>query len=101
MQRSRRFPEVRISEVRNKPITTYDREITPIEGVFQVSWPGGVFLWQRPVAVEIQQGDVVRRLPIRDVTRRATISIRLVGLAIGVLAASWMRLKKAGRRRLS
>jgi hypothetical protein len=98
MQRSQRFPVVRISEVRYKPITTYDREITPIDRVFQVRWPGGAFLWRRPVAVEIHQGDAVRRLSIQDVTRRATISIRLAGVAIVVLAASWLRLKKARRR---
>ncbi len=101
MQRSQRKPLVRISEMRNKPITTHGREITPIGRVFQVSWPGGTFLWQRPVAIEICQGNVVRRLSIQNATRRATISIMLAGLAIGVLAASWMRLKNARRRRSS
>jgi hypothetical protein len=99
MQWSQSFPLVRISEMRNKPITTHDREITPISRVFQISWPGGAFLWQRPVAIEIYQGDVVRRMSIQDTTRRVTIIIILAELAMVVLAASWMRLKNARRRR--
>lgn len=101
MRRSQRFPLVRISEMRNKPITTHGKEITPIGRVFQVSWPGGAFLWQRPVAIEIYQGDVMRRLSIQNTTRRATSIIILAELAIVVLAASWMRLKDARRRRSS
>ena len=101
MQRSQRFPLVRISEMRNKPITTHGKEITPIGRVFQVSWPGGAFLWQRTVAIEIYQGDVVRRLSIQNTTRRATIIIILAELVIVVLVTSWMRLKNARRRRLS
>ena len=101
MQRSQRFPLVRISEMRDKPITTHDREITPISRVFQVSWPGGAFLRQRPVAIEIYQGDVVRRLSIQNATRRATFIMILAGMAIVVLATSWMRLKNARRRRSS
>ncbi|SRR6266566_9820967 len=95
MQRSQRKPILHISKVRDKPVAIYDREITPISRVFQVSWPGGAFLWQRPVAIEVRQGEVVHRLSIQNATRRATTSIILAGLAIVALTASWMRLKNS------
>ena len=99
MQRSQRFPLLRISEMRSKPITARGRQITPIGRAIQVNWRGGVFLWQQPVAVEISQGDEVRRLTIQNATRRATTSIMLAGLGIVVLAASLTRLKNARKGR--
>src|SRR5436309_15952550 len=101
MQQSQRKPMLRISELRDKPIAAHDRQITPISRVFQVNWPGGAFLWQRPVAIEVRQGDVVRRLSIHNATRRATTSILVAGPAIIVRTASWMRLKTPRRRRSS
>ena len=89
---------LRSSEMRDKPIVTHGQEITPIGHVFQVSWPGGTFLWLRPVAIEVRQGDIVRRLSIHNATRRATTGMMLAGLAIVVLTASWMRLKNSRRR---
>jgi hypothetical protein len=93
---------LRISETREKPITSQGRQITPIGRVFQIRWRGGMFLWQRPVAVEVRQGDEVRRLSIPNVTQRATSGILLAGLASGIAAVSmmWMR-RKISRRRLS
>src|SRR5437588_2734143 len=99
MQRSHRKPILHLSEVRNKSIISHNRELTLIGRVFQINWPGGAFLWQRPVAIEVRQGDVVRRLSIHNATRRATTSIILAGLAIAVLTTSWMRLKNSTRRR--
>jgi len=101
MQRSQRKPILHISKVRDKPVATLGKEITLISRVFQVNWPGGAFLWQRPVAIEVRQGEIVRRLSIQNATRRATTSIILAGLAIVVLTASWMRLKTSRRRRSS
>jgi hypothetical protein len=98
MQRSQRKPILRINEMREKSVSFYGKEITPIGRVFQVSWPGGTFLWQRPVAIEVRQGDEVRRLSIQNATRRATTSIILAGLAVVVFTASWMRLKNSRRR---
>jgi hypothetical protein len=98
MQRSQRKPILRINEMREKPVSVYGKEITPISRVFQISWSGGAFLWQRPVAIEVRQGDEVQRLSIQNATRRATTSIILAGLAIVVFTASWMRLKSSRRR---
>jgi hypothetical protein len=84
--------------MREKPVSVYGKEITPIGRVFQVRWPGGAFLWQRPVAIEVRQGDEVQRLSIQNATRRATTSIILAGLAIVVFTASMMRLKSSRRR---
>jgi hypothetical protein len=104
MQRSQRQPLLRISETREKPITTNGRQITPIGRVFQVSWRRGMFLWQQPVAVEVRQGDMVRHLPIPNVTRRATTGIILAALALAIAALSTSRIRRKNsikRRRLS
>jgi hypothetical protein len=101
MQRSQRKPILHNSERRHKPLTTQGKEITPIDHVFQVSWPVGTFLWQRPVAIEVRQRNVVRRLSIPNATRRATVSIIMAELAIVVLAASWMQLRNQRKRRSS
>ncbi len=91
MQRQPRIPEWHISETRGKPFAAYGRQIIPVGRVVQISWPGGGFTWHRPVAVEVHQGDKIRRLPIYNATRRATAMVMLVGLAIVVLVSAWRR----------
>jgi hypothetical protein len=101
MQWSQRKPILRISEMKGKPVVTHGREITLIGRVFQVNWSGGAFLWQRPVVIEVRQGNVVRRLSIHNATRRATTGIILAGLTITVATTLWMRLKNSRSRRSS
>jgi hypothetical protein len=74
----------------------FSRQITPIGRAVQIRWPDGGFTWHRPVAIEVRQGDEVRRLPIPDVTSRTLIAIGLIGLAIVVLAS---RTRRGGNRR--
>jgi hypothetical protein len=80
------MPGLRIEETRGKQIAHRSREITPIARVAHVTWRGGGFDWQRPVAVEVRQGDAVQRVPIHNATRRAVAGIILGELALGVLA---------------
>jgi hypothetical protein len=99
MQRGLRTPAVQISEMRGKSITAFDKQITPVGGVFQVYWPGGGFTWHRPRAVEVRQGGTTHRLPIYDATLRAIASIALVGLAAVVLISLSMRWVRSRKRR--
>lgn len=43
-------------------------------------WPGGGWVWNRPVAVLVEQGEKERRIPIVDVTR--VIQLGLFGLSL-------------------
>ena len=86
-----KIPEWRTSETRNNPTVAFGKQITLIGRARQVKWPGGGFVWQRPIAVEVQQGSVVRRLPIRNATRMAMIGIVLTGLLLGLLASLWLQ----------
>ncbi|MDT8304835.1 MAG: hypothetical protein RRC07_02770 [Anaerolineae bacterium] len=54
-----------------RPLTLHGRTITPISQALRVSTPVGGFVWNRPVAVLVAEGDVVTRQPIVDVTRFA------------------------------
>ena len=77
-----KIPEWRTSETRNDPTVAFGKQITLIGRALQVKWPGGGFVWQRPIAVEVRQGSIVRRLPIRNGTRIAMIGIVLAGLLL-------------------
>lgn len=71
------------------------RQITLHGGGLRLLWRGGGFVWQRPLAVEVQWEDETYHLPIPDATWRALVAIWLAGmLAAGVL---WWRHRKATR----
>lgn len=91
MQRRLKAPALQISETRGKSVTAFDRQTTPVGRVVQIRLPGISFIWHRPVAVEVRQGDTIRRLPIHNVTLRATSAIVLIGLAVVVLISLLMR----------
>lgn len=78
---------LRLNEMRGTPIRRLDLEITPVSRIAHVTSPRGSFVWRSPAAVDVRQGDSVRRVPIPDVTRRAQVSVILVELALGILAA--------------
>lgn len=91
MQQELRAPGWRIGKTSGEPFAAFGRQVVPIGYAIQASWPGGGFTWHRPVAVEIRDGDNIRRLPIHDVTLEAIVSIIMMGSAIVFLAASWKR----------
>ena len=98
MQESQKKPGLQISETRGQPITAYGRQITPIGRVFQIRLPIGGFIRHRPVAIEVRQGNVMHRVPIRNATRRATAVIMLTGLAIVAIGSLLMRRAKSRSR---
>jgi hypothetical protein len=89
-----KMPGWPISETRGEPIIAFGRQITPVGRVFQIRWPRGGFIRHRPVAIEVREGDVLHRVPIRDITRRITTTLTLTGFAVAVIGSLWMRRAK-------
>jgi hypothetical protein len=59
-------------ETREGPaITAHGRTVTLVAQALRLSTPYGGLVWNRPVAVLVDQGGVVTRQPIVDVTRIA------------------------------
>jgi hypothetical protein len=72
--------------------------ITPISHAFVVRWTGGGWILNLPLAVTVYQNNMVRYLPIRDVTRLAQILlIKLAVLFIGV-GLIWGRADRKTKR---
>jgi len=91
----------RTEESKGKPIAVFGREITPVERILQVRWPGGWYNWYRPIAVDVREGDEVRCLRIHHATRRATLIVVLSGLTIVTLISLWRRGISSRRRNRS
>ena len=85
-------------EQRGEVMSLYGRTIQPIARVTRVRWPGGVWEWHRPVAVEVREADRMRRIPIRDVSRLAIIALLAAGGAVVVGASRRPRTLRANER---
>ncbi len=72
-----------------------DTTLTPQSQVLTIRWPNGGWVWNRPVAVLVEQDGEVERLPIVDVTRYAQIGL----IAFGLIFALATLLARAGGRR--
>jgi hypothetical protein len=70
-------------------ITAHGRTVTLAAQALCLRTPFGGFVWNRPVAVEVDEGGLVTRQPIVDVTRMALWAIAggtlLVTLITGLL----------------
>lgn len=76
---------VRYELVMGEPTMVDDTTITPETRVLSVRWPNGGWVWNRPVAVVVEQEGQIERLPIVDVTRVAQISLYGFSLFIALL----------------
>lgn len=54
--------------------------VTPQSQALILRWPNGGWVWNRPVAVLVEQGRQVKRIPLVDVTRLAQLG--LLGLSL-------------------
>ncbi len=87
-----------LREMRGRTTTAFNKQVTPLGRTVQVNWPGGSFLWQRPVGVEVRQGNTVRRVPIYNATFYVIAAIFLCGVAMIALASLWVRRSSQSRR---
>ena len=83
---------VRREERRGEPMHLHGRTIQPIARVTRVRWPGGVWEWHRPVAVEVREGARVRRIAIRSASGVYAVALFAVGCAIAAGALRRRRL---------
>lgn len=72
--------------VTGEAVSAGDTTISPQSQALVVRWPGGGFVWNRPVAVLIQKGEESERIPVVDITRMAQLGLIGVGLFFSVLA---------------
>jgi hypothetical protein len=70
-----------------EPIYQQDgRTIRPISRVLSVWWrPYGGAVWNRPTAVEVEEGGVIEVVPIIPVTFWAQVGISTLVIVIGLL----------------
>ncbi len=76
-------------------ITIDDITITPQSQALIIRWPYGGWVWNRPVAVVVEQGGQLARYPIMDITRMA----QLILLGLSLLFTGTMLILSIRQRR--
>ncbi len=79
---------IQLKTVQGTAVSTPHHTLIPESQALIIKFPYGGFVWQRPTAVLVQQGEQTERHPIVDVTRLATWSV----LAASVLLTMLLRL---------
>ena len=91
MKSAAKEPMLQVHTSRGEPITTRYGQIVPLTRVVKVRWPGGGLNWNRPAAIELQQGQTQQKLPIKNATSRTIFTIVLTGLAITLGLSSFLK----------
>ena len=68
------------------PVTLGDLTIIPEAQALTFRLPKVGMVWNRPSAVLIEQGDMVARLPIIDITRLAQVALLSLSLCFTLVA---------------
>jgi hypothetical protein len=71
---------VRYETKSGEPIRAGGVTVTPHSGVLTVHWPNGAWVWNRPLAITVEEGNFSHRQPITDTTRQSQWI--LLGLAL-------------------
>ncbi len=79
------------------PIVAGGQTVTPEAQVLSVRWPGGGFVWNRPVALIVEKDGRTRRLSVIDLTRIVQIGLLSLAVAVLVLAYSQPARRKGNR----
>ena len=56
-------------------VTVGDVTVAPQSRALTIRWPRGGLVWNRPVAVLVERGEEMERVPIVDVTRMAQVGL--------------------------
>jgi hypothetical protein len=94
MKSAAREPVLQVSTSRGEPITTRYGQIVPLTRAVKLRWPGGGLNWNRPAAIEVQQGQSQQKLPIKNATSRTIFTIVLTGLAITLGLSSFLKSRR-------
>lgn len=79
---------LQIMSVRGASIENDGAVVTPLSKALVVSLPIGGFVWNRPVAIEVEKEQNFERIPIIDVTLLAQLGI--VALGIFLTTVFWL-----------
>jgi hypothetical protein len=66
-------------------IAVGDMILTPQSQALILRWPRGGVVWNRPVAMVVEQDEQIVRIPIIDLTRMIQITLLGLGLAFGLM----------------
>jgi hypothetical protein len=66
--------------------------VTPQSQALTVRWPNGGFVWNRPVAVLVEQGGITERIRITDVN--LVVRLGLLGLSLFISAVFLLSARK-------
>jgi hypothetical protein len=75
---------VQVQTTSSQSVTVGDVTVTPQSQALIVRLPFGVFVWNRPTAILVEQNGVTKRLPIVNVTRILQLSLLSFILAISI-----------------
>ena len=71
-----------------QPVMVGEQKVTPQTQVLALRFPFGGFVWNRPVAVLVEENGRYKRLPIPDVTRMILLAVAVVSTAVALLIQS-------------
>ena len=66
--------------------------VTPLSKALILRLPFGGFVWNRPVAIEVERDQNIERIPIIDVTLSAQLGIIAIGTVVTI--AFWLNSRK-------
>ena len=71
------------------PVTAGDVTVTPQFQALVVRLPIGGFVWKRPTAILVEQGDQAKWLPVTDITR--ILQLWLLGFSLVLFIVSLIK----------
>ena len=80
---------IRWQTLTGDPVTIGDTTINTQSQALVVRWPGGGYVWNRPVALLVQNGQGSKRIQIIDTTRMAQLGLLGAGLIFSVLVLAF------------
>ena len=72
-------------------ITAGNLSLTPQSKALTIRLPFGGFVWNRPVAVLVEENGQTRRIPIVDATRMAQVGVLALALVSVIISAVFAR----------
>jgi len=93
---------IQLETHRGETIVTNGVRVTPQSRALTVTWPGGGWVWNRPAALEVEQGGEVQQVRIVDVTRWGQVALAgmtvLFSVATVLLTVQSVMQAATGRR---
>lgn len=85
---------IQYTKSRGRSVQYGDQVLTPISQALTVRLPFWGYVWNRPVAIEIDDGESIEKIPIVDVTLMARIGLFGIGIAAGLLTIAASRSRR-------